>query len=412
MARPSEFPPRLKRKPGTTEARLWYGGRYYTCGLWDVSTNRPSPEAFAKWDRLVTLWTSDPDATPDATGADIGDVLADWLADPDSPRDPSARTAVTTACRLLEEWRPEGCPANHFGVAELRAWQQWLCEIPPLRKKDAHKTTRYSRHTVKRFVTLLRSAIRWAWPTGLHGVAAEQYLALAAVPDPKPDRVREPVEVQPVPWATLEAVLPHCPPHVRAILLALWWTGARTDELLALKRGPAPVGFVPIKGEAYLQVEGVLSIPKTAPVTLGEVWAAHVSSKVRKRVRVVFIGPRAQAALRPIYDATGPGEYLFRPWNGGRKVNQKRGSQARPGARPNRARYKIDALDCAVRDACERAGVPKFHCYRLRHSASSRIQAAMGVEAESAALGHGSGITRHYAGLNSTLAARVAMQEG
>lgn len=410
MARPPSFPPLLKRKPGTAEARLWYGGRYYTCGTWDASTNRPSTDALAKWQRLVTLWTSNPAAIPDSTEGDIGDVLADWLADPDSPTDRATRNAVTQATKLLEEWRPEGCAANYFGVAELRSWQQWLCEV---RTEDG-KATRYGRRSVKKFVSLLRQAVRWAWPTGLHGVTAEQYLSLAAVPYPKEGRVREPVEVQPVPWETLQATAEHAYPHVRAILYTLWWTGARTDEILGLRKGPMPAGFVPAKGEAYLQTEGMLSIAKTAPVELGQVWAAHVKSKVKKRVRVVFFGPRAQAALRPILDATPPGEYLFRPHNGRPKKpgSLPRKSRAVEGCRPPRPRVTTDTLDHAVTTAAEKAGVTPWNVYRCRHAASQRIQAERGREAEIAVLGHGSGITRAYAGLDSTLAAKTALELG
>lgn len=410
MGRSASFPPLLKRKSGTNEARTCYRGRYYTCGRWDTRTNRPSEEARERWKQLVALWTANPDAEPGEADS-IGHLVSAWLAGEDSPVDIASRNAAVRCVHLLEEWRPELVPAAQFGVGELREWQNWLCNLPG----EEEGETRYGRRSVKRFVGVVLQAVKWGWPVGKFGVTAEQFLRLKSVPAPKAGKVREPIDLQPVPFADVVKVAKAAYPHVRAILLTLWWTGARTDELLGLKLGPPPAGYTgPKEGEEYLLTEGTLHVHKSKPLPLGEVWAAHVVSKVRKKIRVIVFGPKAQAALRKIVADTLPGQYLFRPMNGRPKGNgPPRKSRAVEGCRPGRERYKVDTLDQALRAACKKAGVKKFRAYQLRHSASQRILAAMGAEAEGVYLGHGgSSITRHYGGINTTLAARVAARLG
>jgi integrase len=65
-----------------------------------------------------------------------------------------------------------------------------------------------------------------------------------------------------------------------------------------------------------------------------------------------------------------------------------------------------------VRRACERAGLPVFTPYQLRHACAVRVQAACGWDATRAVLGHksGGGVTTRYSGAD-LVAAATAMKK-
>jgi integrase len=124
-----------------------------------------------------------------------------------------------------------------------------------------------------------------------------------------------------------------------------------------------------------------------------------------------MFGPRAQAIIAPILAERGPGEFLFSP----------RRAVLNPGVRRSRLlgeRYQAETVAKATRIARQRAfagsgEAPAVTPYSIRHACSARVAASLGAEAEQAYLGHGGNrITQRYAGWNSTLAARVALELG
>lgn len=377
MARTPNWPPRLTRKPGTTTARTYHGGRWWICGRWDDKRNRPTAEAVNRHLEYVNVWASDPDANP--TGEPLAvEVLADWLASPDAPVHRADRAWIPKVISLLESWRTE-LSADQFGAAILAEFQNWLCE-------------KYNRTSVRKIVNFVRRAFTWGAREARYGISWEQVAAMKAVSAPKPGRVREANVVMPAKESDWRAVVDASPPQLAAILGLLWWTGARPNELLSLRAGD-------------IQREGVLTIPKVAPVRLGEVWAAQVRSKVSRlgHVRCLMFGPRSQLILTPILAGLKPKDLLFTP---------AKALDREPGERTSkrlREAYSPSALSHAVKYACRRAGV-SITAYGIRHAVSERIQAAMGRDAEAALLGHGgASITARYAGLDSTLAVKVAL---
>ena len=50
--------------------------------------------------------------------------------------------------------------------------------------------------------------------------------------------------------------------------------------------------------------------------------------------------------------------------------------------------YTQDAYRRCIARACERAGVPSWHPYQLRHTAATAIQRAYGIETARSVLGH------------------------
>jgi integrase len=257
MSRPPVWPPRLTRKPGTTEARTYFRGRWWTCGKWDARANKPTHEAIAKHMEYVQVWASDPAADPKGEVL-LADVLTDWLGSPDAPVHRADRAWVPKIIRRLIEFQRQ-VTASAFDAAMLARFQAWLCEL-----QDADGELVYNRTSVKRHIVgkLLRAMV-WAAREGRYSVSWEQVFAIKAGPGPKPSRVREGNVVLPCERADLDRVIGAAHPQLAAILELLWWTGARPSELLSLRAGD-------------IQRSGELKIPKVTPITLGDVWAAQV----------------------------------------------------------------------------------------------------------------------------------------
>jgi integrase len=153
-----------------------------------------------------------------------------------------------------------------------------------------------------------------------------------------------------------------------------------------------------------VQRSGTLRIPKVAPVELGDVWAAHIVSKMERlgHVRCLMFGPQAQAILGPILDKLKLDDYVFSP---------RRTGEQYAGSKDCYSRVVVNN---ALIYAAEKIGRPKLTMQSIRHACSERIVREMGDKAEQAYLGHddASKITRRYAGFDSTLAAEVAKKCG
>ena len=73
----------------------------------------------------------------------------------------------------------------------------------------------------------------------------------------------------------------------------------------------------------------------------------------------------------PVSCGNGPGK--------NRNDNPKRG---------RRDKYDRSSYGQAIRRACERAGVPRWHSYQLRHNAGTRLRAEFGLDVARTILGH------------------------
>lgn len=286
MGRTAHWPPRLTRKARTTEARLYYRGRWYTCGKWDVASNRPSEAAKREHAELVSLWTEDPEAVP-GHETPLVDLLVAWLKSQSSPAGGSDRKWIAVVIRRLGEWCADSdrhaIAACEFSFAEAEVFQTWLCmiakdELPEDRKRrwqsrelgltlpgDPH----YSRRSIAKVMKFITQAVGWASKNNKFEVSRDQHYDLLELPAPKTGRVREPKTTLPATWKDLNRVCKHSHEQLAAILKLLWWTGARPGELLGLR-------------VEDVQRSGTLTIPKVPPIKLGEVWAAHVKSKMSR----------------------------------------------------------------------------------------------------------------------------------
>jgi integrase len=145
--------------------------------------------------------------------------------------------------------------------------------------------------------------------------------------------------------------------------------------------------------------------------------------------RVIAIGPKAQDIIRRYLTASTTA-YLFSPAaqeeliQAERRANRKtplwpshmarNARKKKPnGKRRPGNRFQVRAVNRAIRAACKRAGIERWHTHQLRHSASLTFSREMGLENARAALGHSSvDMSAMYAGHDLKRAQEVAAKVG
>jgi integrase len=142
--------------------------------------------------------------------------------------------------------------------------------------------------------------------------------------------------------------------------------------------------------------------------------------------RVVYIGPHAQAVIRP-WLKTDLHAYLFSPREARAWFDAERSKRRRTPMTPSqRARkrkakpkrvpgefYPTSSYDDAIARACERAGVPSWSPNQLRHTAGTKIRKAYGIEAARIILGHASAATSEiYAEIDREKAKEIMRKLG
>jgi integrase len=158
--------------------------------------------------------------------------------------------------------------------------------------------------------------------------------------------------------------------RLAALLLTLWWSGARPGEIRIMRAGD-----VDRSGEVWIY----------RPETHKNAW--------RGQTREIALGPKCQAVLKSLM-GDDPTAYLF---------------PSRRGPGP----YSEWGLSNAIRKAGRAAGIT-LHAYQLRHAGKRRIETEHGEAAAKAFLGQESlESTRKYARTHdAALARKVARTAG
>jgi integrase len=223
---------------------------------------------------------------------------------------------------------------------------------------------------------------------------------------------RESPPVTPVADATVDATIPHLTRPVAAMVKIQRLTGARPGEVRSMR--PIDIDQSgPIWVHRPGSDEGLHGRHKTA-------YKGHV--------RLIPIGPRVQAVLKPFLDAKAnePSAFLFSPRDAVRELRaaqrDARKTKVQPTqidrSKPNPKRapgegYSVDAYGKAVRKACEKHTLPPWHPHQLRHSAGTEIRKRHGIEAAQTMLGHAAlSATEIYAESNLEEAMAIAAQMG
>ena len=286
-------------------------------------------------------------------------------------------------------------PAAEFGPKRLKA-----CRAEMIAKD-------WSRSYTNAQIDRVRRMFRWAVEEELFPEAGKVYQDLKEVAGLRRGKTnaREMGRVRPVSHEHVDATLPFLPPHVKAMVELQLLTGMRPAEVCLLR---------PIDIE--------MSNPTCWVYRPGSDQGPHGTHKTAHHGhdRLVFIGPRAQAILKP-YLGTKLDGYCFSP-----AVSERRRAQLRrlarnspltpaqrarkPKARRRRAprdRYDVAGYRRAIARACAKADaktreealkadpvtppdkvfVPKWAPNRLRHSRATELR-KHGLDVTKTVLGH------------------------
>jgi integrase len=378
------------------QARIKVMGRHHYLG------KHSSPESHVRYEQLREEWKAGRLHHDERHELTVGDVLARWWVharEHYKDRDGQPREELTNfrfslgpLARLHSR-----TPARDFGPRALKEVVAAMVSGSWMTKEESVKARQYghgrgwARTTVNRSLARVKLLFRWAESEEL--VIAGKLHALETVRGLEADELgcREPDDTAPVPEAGLALTLPCMNYVVRAVCELLLLTGARPKEIRDLR--PADV-----------RTDGKIEAARGYFVELGSgVWAVplarHKTAKKKVR-RVLLLGPRAQAVLRPFLERD-PDAYCFSPAEAvaelGRQRRAARKSRVQPSqeyrrkdspARQAGVCYTRKALERSVKYACKKAGVAPWRPGALRHNAATRIVEEHGLEMARLILGH------------------------
>lgn len=295
-------------------------------------------------------------------------------------------------------------PTDRFAIRDLLAVRQALIDLREKREKGRSAPNGLSRRTINDRIARIKRVFRWGVEQGyVPGSTWHELSALRGLPKGRCG-VHDNPPVEAVPWALVKVALKQMVPTVRAAVEVQWWTGMRPSEVLAMTRRQLDV--------------------------TGKVWLYKLAKHKgtwRGKERVVALGPKAQAILRPRLSLA-----LDAPLFSARTAYEefraeKRKRRQTPPTKTMRDRdrrrelvepvaefFQVDEYRRAIERACDKADVPRFSPHRLRHAAGTRIAAAEGIESARAALGHSDvSTTRRYAhGADVEIAKNIATRFG
>ena len=241
-----------------------------------------------------------------------------------------------------------------------------------------------NRRYVNDHIGIIKRMFRWAVSEELVHVDVHKALeTLESVHKGRDPRVTEGEKIRPVSTEHIRAVMEAASPQIRDMVGLQDLTGMRPDEVTSMR--PCDIDETGEKCE----------------IETGGIWVyAPQSHKTQWRGidRLIPLGPRAQAILRPWLDR--PNEsLLFSPRE---VVNAKLGRQSGSGggngianwkSRKPRERYDDETYCQAVQRICDRIRIPRWTPNQLRHTAATRLRAKYGIEAARVILGHSSAVT-------------------
>ena len=297
-------------------------------------------------------------------------------------------------------------PADQFGPKAFKAIRQKLIDAG------------HSRKYINKLMPIVAKCFKWGSAEEL--VSPNVHAALRTVDGLRKGRTtaRETPPVLPVDDVVVDATLPALPKVIADMVRFQRLTGCRPGEVCLLR-----------------------------PIDLardGEVWsyrpASHKTEHQDKQ-RIIFIGPKAQAIIKPYLDREATA-HCFSPAESEaqrhEEMRERRQSKPTPSQRnrrkaqrqrPPAARYTTTSYGKAIRRAvaringqiietAEAAGLapvlmPEWHLNQLRHTCATEVRRKRGLEASQVVLGHSKAdVTQVYAERDQALAADVMREIG
>jgi integrase len=398
--------PKYRKHKASGQAVVTLGGKDHYLGPHGSKTS------IAEYDRLIGEWLAGGrrliEDGPE-TGLFIAELIAayrryarTYYVRSDGSRTDEVRMIDEAAAHVRRLYGRQ--QAAEFGPKKLKAVRQSMIDAG------------WVRTHINKQISRVKRMFRWATEEEL--IVAGVYDALRAVRDLRKNRsmARESNPVTPVDHATVDATLRALPPVVHDMVQIQRLTGCRPAEVCILR--PCDVD------------------------RSGEVWVyTPVSHKMeyRDRPRIVPIGPKAQAVLRP-YLLRPETWYCFSPKESECKrrelAHQARRTPLSQGNKPGsnvkatpkrkaRERYTTASYRRAIHRAVAQVNgerqkadpqaetIEVWSPNRLRHLAATEIRRRFGIEAAQVILGHSrADVTQVYAERDATKAMEVAREVG
>jgi integrase len=366
-----------------------------------------SPESRAEFDRLLAEWLSNGRRLPaPVAGSDItvNELAEAYLRHADAYYVKNGKPTVEPgnirlAIRPLRQLYGHTL-AREFGPVALKAVRNAMAEADICRSE------------INRRIGRIVRIFKWAVSEEL--VPPSVHQALQTVPGLRRGRadVREAEPVRPVPDAFVDAIKAYVSRQIWAMVELQRLTGMRPGEVCTMRSADID--------------------------TSGRVWTytpERHKTEHHDRERRIYLGPTAQAILRPWLRAELTA-YLFSPAvamaerraamrerrRTGVQPSQRNRAKPKPEKRPGDA-YTVESYRRAIAYGIKRANaerakrgepeVPSWHPHRLRHSAATRLRREFGLDTARAVLGHSSpAVTELYAEMDGTKAAEAMERVG
>jgi integrase len=391
--------PSLRRHKPSSLAVVTLNGKDHYLGPWPADQRKPPPGAVEGYDHLIAEWLANgrrlPAEVAGVPALTVNDLILAFYrwAEKHYRREDGTNTSELNDCKLsLRPLRQlyGTLAAAEFSPLKLKAVRQHMIE------NDLSRGVINQR--VRRVVRMFKWSVseELVPPSVLHGLQSVRGLQRGRT------EARETEPVGPVCDEVVDATLPHVLPPVRAMIQFQRLTGARPGEVCAMRGCDLD--------------------------TTGAVWLYRPFSHKTKhhgKARVVALGPRAQAIVKPFLKLDTQA-YLFSPaealatkraeMRAARKTRVQPSQQHRRKQRqlrPPGPRYVPSSYSSAVRRACKKHGIEPWHPHQLRHSHATEVRRQFGLEAAQVALGHSqAAVTEIYAERDLALAVKVAAQIG
>lgn len=386
MARLKRDVPELRFHALSGQGRVYIDGKHYYCGPYD------SPECQAKFRKLVgeyLLTGSGPQEThhgdAEITVADVTAEARSWI-EFKYANDAGRRSGMLRICTVLEDDAGD-VAASKFGPRKL-------AEI-----RDTFVASRNTRTYVNRQVREIIRIFKFAVSREL--VDINVVLALQTLEPLRAGQTKA-KESQPVVPANLDDVrktVKYLSPTVVAMIRIQVATGMRPSEICRIR----PKDIDRSGADWIYRLE------------------THKTARFGKTKSVPIVGD-ARAALQPFMDRDSD-EYCFRPeesaqWHRDQRTANrktppncgcKKGTKRAENPRAYNPSFDSCAYRRAITRAAEKAKVPHWYPYQLRHGAATSVREALGVEAAAALLGHSrTSMTDHYAKITEAKAIEAA----
>lgn len=258
-----------------------------------------SRESRERYHRLIARWEAgdrrlpppDPDASrrgsaaTDPHAVTVVEIIREYWRWAEGYYRPKHAQALRGALVLLRQFYGR-IPAADFGPKKLRLLREEMIRgDEPLRKP-------WSRKYINVQVQRIRHVFKWAAAREMAPVTVYESLrTLEPLCRGKCD-ARETAKVVPVSEELLNAVRPHLPRPVRALVELQLLTGARPGELLELRA-------------CDIEIDGTASVWRYMPEAQ--------QNAFRERERVIHFGPRSQRILRQFLSDRPTDAYVFSP---------------------------------------------------------------------------------------------------